>query len=48
MTSELDRMIAPGLAHGLLLEQFYLNVADFAIFTTDTRGVVTSWILAPN
>ena len=43
MTPPLTNVIAPGLAPDVLLRQIYLNVRDFAIFTIDTRGMVTSW-----
>ena len=45
MTPPLTHVIAPGLAPDILLRHIYLNVRDFAIFTIDTRGVVTSWNL---
>ncbi|NYE60913.1 diguanylate cyclase (GGDEF)-like protein/PAS domain S-box-containing protein [Duganella sp. 1224] len=45
MTSPLTHVIAPGLAPDLLLRHIYLNVRDFAIFTIDTGGMVTSWNL---
>jgi diguanylate cyclase (GGDEF)-like protein/PAS domain S-box-containing protein len=43
MNPPLTAMIAPALAPDLLLRQIYLNVRDFAIFTTDLDGNVTSW-----
>jgi diguanylate cyclase (GGDEF)-like protein/PAS domain S-box-containing protein len=45
MTSPLNRVISPALAPGLLLEQIYCHVSDFAIFTTDAQGVISSWNL---
>ncbi|MBV7536636.1 EAL domain-containing protein [Duganella sp. sic0402] len=45
MTPQLNHVIAPGLAPALLLEQIYLNLRDFAIFTMDAQGLVTSWNL---
>ncbi|NVM77401.1 diguanylate cyclase (GGDEF)-like protein/PAS domain S-box-containing protein [Duganella sp. SG902] len=41
----MTNVIAPGLAPDILLQQIYLNVRDFAIFTMDTQGRVTSWNL---
>ncbi|MRW92840.1 EAL domain-containing protein [Duganella sp. FT80W] len=43
MTPPLTHLIAPGLAPEVLLQQIYLNVRDFAIFTTDPEGKVSSW-----
>ncbi|MYM68082.1 EAL domain-containing protein [Pseudoduganella sp. FT55W] len=43
MTPHLTTVISPGLAPDILLRQIYLNVRDFAIFTADTQGMVTSW-----
>jgi PAS domain S-box-containing protein len=45
MTPPLTSAIAPGLEPELLLRQIYLNVRDFAIFTTDPYGQVSSWNL---
>jgi diguanylate cyclase (GGDEF)-like protein/PAS domain S-box-containing protein len=45
MTPQLNHVIAPGLAPGLLLEQIYLNLRDFAIFSMDAQGLITSWNL---
>jgi diguanylate cyclase (GGDEF)-like protein/PAS domain S-box-containing protein len=45
MIPPLTSVIAPGLAPEILLQQIYLNVRDFAIFTTDPEGKVTSWNL---
>ncbi len=45
MTTPLTHVIAPGLAPDIVLRHIYLNVRDFAIFTIDTRGMVTSWNL---
>jgi diguanylate cyclase (GGDEF)-like protein/PAS domain S-box-containing protein len=43
MTPPLTAVIVPALAPDLLLRQIYLNVRDFAIFTTGIDGNVTSW-----
>lgn len=45
MTSPLNRVVLPGLAPELLLDQIYLHLSDFAIFTIDLDGLVTSWNL---
>jgi diguanylate cyclase (GGDEF)-like protein/PAS domain S-box-containing protein len=45
MTPPLTSVIAPGLTPEVLLNQIYLNVRDFAIFTADMNGTVTSWNL---
>ena len=45
MTPPLTSVIAPGLAPDILLRQIYLNVRDFAIFTMDPAGHVSSWNL---
>jgi diguanylate cyclase (GGDEF)-like protein/PAS domain S-box-containing protein len=45
MIQPLISAIAPGLEPELLLRQIYLNVRDFAIFTTDPNGQVSSWNL---
>jgi diguanylate cyclase (GGDEF)-like protein/PAS domain S-box-containing protein len=45
MIPPLTSAIAPGLEPELLLRQIYLNVRDFAIFTTDPNGQVSSWNL---
>jgi diguanylate cyclase (GGDEF)-like protein/PAS domain S-box-containing protein len=45
MTPPLTAVIAPELAPEILLQQIYLNVRDFAIFTMDAAGLVTSWNL---
>lgn len=45
MIPPLTSVFAPGLAPDSLLRQIYLNVRDFAIFTTDLGGAVTSWNL---
>ncbi|SEO01368.1 PAS domain S-box-containing protein/diguanylate cyclase (GGDEF) domain-containing protein [Duganella sp. CF517] len=43
MNPPLTAVLAPELAPDILLRQIYLNVRDFAIFTVDPRGLVTSW-----
>jgi diguanylate cyclase (GGDEF)-like protein/PAS domain S-box-containing protein len=43
MNPPLRSVIAPGLAPDILLRQIYLQVRDFAIFTLDPNGLVTSW-----
>ncbi len=43
MTPPLTAVLAPELAPDILLRQIYLNVRDFAIFTIDPNGLVTSW-----
>nr|WP_315254828.1 EAL domain-containing protein [uncultured Duganella sp.] len=45
MIPQLQHAISAGLPTDLLLEQIYLNVGDFAIFTLDLQGVITSWNL---
>ena len=43
MNPPLTAVLAPELAPDILLRQIYLNVRDFAIFTIDPHGLVTSW-----
>ena len=43
MNPPLTAVLAPELAPDILLRQIYLNVRDFAIFTVDPQGLVTSW-----
>ena len=43
MNPPLTAVLAPELAPDIVLRQIYLNVRDFAIFTTDPQGLVTSW-----
>jgi len=43
MAPPLTHVIAPGLAPDLLLQQIYLNVRDFAIFTIDAEARINSW-----
>jgi diguanylate cyclase (GGDEF)-like protein/PAS domain S-box-containing protein len=43
MTPPLTAVLARDLAPDILLRQIYLNVRDFAIFTVDPHGLVTSW-----
>jgi diguanylate cyclase (GGDEF)-like protein/PAS domain S-box-containing protein len=43
MNPPLTSVIAPGLAPEILLRQIYLNVRDFAIFTMDPDGLISSW-----
>jgi len=43
MNPPLTAVLAPELAPDILLRQIYLNVRDFAIFTIDPQGLVTSW-----
>lgn len=37
--------IAPGLPPDLLLRQIYMHLSDYAVFSADTQGLVTSWNL---
>ncbi|MET0264681.1 MAG: diguanylate cyclase, partial [Duganella sp.] len=43
MNPPLATMLSPGLAADVLLREIYTGVRDFAIFTMDTAGNVTSW-----
>ncbi|WP_343733153.1 EAL domain-containing protein [Duganella sp.] len=45
MIPPLTHVIAPSLAPDIVLQQIYLNVRDFAIFTMDEQGRITSWNL---
>jgi hypothetical protein len=35
--------IAPGLPPDLLLRQIYMHQSDYAVFSADMQGQVTSW-----